>query len=163
MVSLEQFKENAFARGICKEFRAKWKDGLSNKQYIDMALCVKGAEYLVRAYAEGWGISKEAILSRFKAFINGKYIFDNGDYTSQLYCGFKGKIIEPSTLLIILDSEVEIDFPEYYMTQIYITGKESKLRIKNGTSVIVFVGDTPKENIIYDNAGRGIRYELQCI
>ncbi len=162
MVSLEQFKENAFSRGICKEFRGKWEDGLSNKRYMDMALCVKGADYLMRAYAEGWGISKDVILSRFKAFINGKYIYDNGKYTSQLYCGFKGQIKELTTLLIVIDSEVEIELPEHYMIEVCVTGKESKVIVRGGTFVRMYIyGDVPKENLIFDNVKKTEQhYEL---
>lgn len=156
MVSLEQFKENAFAHGICDEFREKWKDGLSNKRYIDMALSVKGADYLMRAYAQGWGISKEAILSRFKAFINGKYILDNGKYLSQLYCGFKGKMVGPTTLLSVIDSRIFIELPSYSFMEIYITGKDSFLSVEGGKCVSVHIyGDTPESNIVLNNVQRG--------
>ena len=55
----------------------------------DLALSIRGIEYIAKAISEGWGIDADTICREFATFINGKYVRDKDGYTSALWCSFK--------------------------------------------------------------------------
>lgn len=101
MVTLEQFKDNAKQHGIC-EMLNDWDNARSKKALMDVALSIRGIEYITRAIAEGWGISPIVIEEEFKPFLNGRYKRSADGYTSSLYCGFKGDTIKIDTTVTLV-------------------------------------------------------------
>lgn len=153
MVTYSDFKANAQREGICDEYVEIWRNCGSKKQIMDMALGVKAVDYLCDAIAKGWGISPHEINKKFAPFINGKYILDNGKYTSAMYCRYMGAIICRTTLLTLIDCTIDILVPKNHICEIYATGK-CNIKIKgDGRAIVVTYGD-PK-NIVLTQSGNG--------
>lgn len=101
MVTLEQFKENAKRQGIC-EMLNDWDSAKSKKQLMDIALSIRGIEYLTRSIAEGWGISPSVIEEEFAPFLNGGYKRYANGYSSSVYCGYRGDTIKIDTTVTLV-------------------------------------------------------------
>lgn len=112
MIDLDQFKANAQSHGIC-EMLDDWNNAKSKKQLIDVALSIRGIEYIATAIAQGWGISPDVIERDFPMFINGRYTRDKDGYTSQMYCRYEGKIDITTTAALIIgfDGVIKADRP----------------------------------------------------
>lgn len=146
MVTLEDFLENAQVEGICDEYRDDVVNCGSKKQLMDMALSVKGADYLCDAIAKGWGVSPQEISKRFAPYINGKYTLDKG-YTSTMYCQYNGSIVCETTLLTLIECNIEVEIPEYHTCEIYACGK-CNIRVKGKGQVLVVTYGNPDEVVL---------------
>lgn len=151
MIDLKSFRENATKDGLCIEYAEKWDTRKSNKQIMDLALEAKGVDYVCDAIAKGWGISPDYIKNRFGSYINGKYIFDNGAYDSEMYCGYSGKIKCRTTLLTLIDCDVEVEVPEYYLCEIYATGHTNIRLTGRGRAAMVCYGEDKDVKIHTDS------------
>ena len=149
MTDLKQFRKNAAADGLCAEYSAIWDNCQSKVQIMEMCLGAKGLDYLCDAYAKGWGITSDAILSSFSRFINGKYIYDNGKYSSTIYCEYKGIIEANTTAICLIDCDAEIILKENYICEVYATGK-CKLKFV-GIGSVVLVAYGKEEDVVSDN------------
>lgn len=138
MVTLEQFKENAKQHGIC-EMLNDWDNARSKKALMDVALSIRGIEYLSRAIAEGWGISKDVIQSEFAPFLNGKYVRSKDGYTSSIYCGNthqKDSINISTTVALIIGFNGVITPPP--ICEIYLVDSSVRLRGDGGALVYLY-------------------------
>lgn len=121
-VTLEDFRKNATEHGIC-EMSADWDKCKSKKQLIDLALSIRGIEYIAKAISEGWGIDAEIICREFAPFINGKYVRDKDGYTSALWCSFKEKspaeIYATQTALLVIGFIGNIYIPKNRICEIH--------------------------------------------
>lgn len=93
---------------------------------MDVALNVRGMQYVAEAIAQGWGISPEVIAKDFQPFNNGKYTRDMDGYTSQMYCQSPEdeiKISTTTTLIICYDKTIIVDRPicELYLVNCNVT------------------------------------------
>lgn len=147
-IGIVQFHRNAQAEGICADFDERWKKSHTKKELIDMALDVKGADYLCDAIAKGWGIDSIELKKNFEQFINGVYKPRMKGYTSEMYCCYKGAILAETTLITVIDSNITINIPRYHICEIFATGK-CKLEIKGeGQCTVVAYGDY--DNVLID-------------
>jgi hypothetical protein len=144
MTDLRQFRANAAADGLCSEYSKIWDNCKSKLQIMDMCLGVKGLDYLCDAYAKGWGISSDAIHGMFPRFINGKYVFDNGDYTSTLYCSFTGEIKVSTTAICLIDCSVKLNIPKNALCEVYATGS-TNIKISGGGSAAIIAYGNPED------------------
>jgi len=128
MNELEQFRENARMRDLCAEYSEKWDACQSNKQLFDFCMDSNGMPYLCRSIIEKWGLTPEYIASRFKAFINGRYVSEQNGYDTEVYCLYNGEMIARTTLLAIIGCNITITVPEYHVCKIHIV--DSKVRIE---------------------------------
>lgn len=141
MVTLEQFKANAQSHGIC-EMLDDWNNAKSKKQLMDVALNVRGMQYISEAIAQGWGVSPEIITKDFSPFNNGRYVYNDG-YTSTMYCQSPEdeiKIGTTTALIIDYDKTIIVDRPicELYLVNcnVIIRGKEmAKVHLYNSTII----------------------------
>lgn len=122
MIDLQTYKKNAHEHGICAEYAQRWDMCLSKRQLMDMCLSVKAVDYLCDSIAKGWGISPVYLSADFNAFINGKYVSEQKGYTSKMYCRFKGDMDADTTLVVVIDSDVDINLPKYAVCEVYCTG-----------------------------------------
>lgn len=153
MVTLEDFLENAQVEGICDEYRDRVVNCGSKKQLMDMALSAKGSDYLCDAIAKGWGISPQEISRRFAPYVNGKYILDNGIYTSQMFCGVGGSLECTTTLLCVIDCNLIITIPQNYICEIQTTKSNLHL-VGSGRVVVVTYGEKDDVTITCDDSVR---------
>lgn len=128
MIDLKQFKENALSHNLCETYTEKWADDKSKRQLFELACDSNAIEYMAESYAEGWGLSTDFIADKFKSYINGKYICSytnskgNG-YTSALLCKYPDEYYHVSTTLLgVLDSDVELGVKPFHFCKIYIAG-----------------------------------------
>lgn len=141
MIDIKQFRENATKENLCSEYVHKWDACGSRKQYIDLALSTKGVDYLCDSIAKGWGISPQYICNSFNAFINGRYISLQNGYESEMYCQHKGEVKARTTVILVLESEIEIEVPKSYVCHIYVAGK-STVNVKGeGECILICYGD----------------------
>ena len=141
MIDIKQFRENATKENLCSEYVQKWDACGSRKQYIDLALSTKGVDYLCDSIAKGWGISPQYICDNFNVFINGNYISLQNGYDSEMYCRYKGEVLARTTVISVLESEIEIKIPKSYLCHIYVAGK-SKVNVKcEGECILICYGD----------------------
>ena len=159
MITLEDFLENAQVEGICDEYRDRVVNCGSKKQLMDMALSAKGADYLCDAIAKDWGVSPSEISKRFAPYINGRYTLDNGNYESVMYCQYNGSIECKTTLLTLIECNIEVEVPEYHACYIYACGK-CNVRIKGKGEVIV-VSYGNKDDVVL-TPDKDIRCKIVC-
>ena len=142
MVTLEQFKENAKQHGIC-EMLDDWNNARSKKALMDVALSIRGIEYLARAISEGWGISPSVINDEFKPFLNGRYKRQMDGYSSSIYCRERGDIVIDTTATLIIDFTGVIVVPSNMVCEIYLCNSgveivgEGKAKIYTYKSFVV--------------------------
>lgn len=152
-VTLEQFRKNAAEHGIC-EMSADWGKCKSKKQLIDLALSIRGIEYIAKAVSEGWGIDADTICHEFAPFINGKYVREKDGYTSALYCSFKEdsptEIYAEQTALLVINFIGKIYIPKNRICEIhavnskfYAYGDGTMNLYRYGDNEIYNTDDTP--------------------
>lgn len=141
MIDLETYRKNAAKENLCEEYSKKWDSCGSNKQYIDMALSTKGIDYICDSIAKGWGISPSYLSERFSHFINGKYKSEQEGYASKLYCEYKGSINADTTIVGLIDCDVDINISDFAICEIYATGKCKINIVGNGRAVFVCYGN----------------------
>lgn len=157
MVDLKQFRENARVYGLCAEYTEKWDNCQSKKQLVDMCFGVKGLDYISDAIAKGWGISPSIIADKFKNYINGNYTFDNGVYTTKMYCLYDGTVVCDTTAVAIIDSNVVVEVPTNAFVEVYLTG-DTQVSLKGfGRCVLVVYGDKVKLSVDEDT---NVRYKV---
>lgn len=146
-VALEQFRKNATEHGIC-EMSADWDKCKSKKQLIDLALSIRGIEYIAKAISEGWGIDADTICREFATFINGKYVRDKDGYTSALWCSFKeespAEIYAEQTALLVIGFIGNIYIPKNRICEIHAVNSkfnaygDGVLRLKSYGEVEIY-------------------------
>lgn len=141
MIDLNKFRENASEQNLCSEYSSKWNDRLSRKQLVDLALDSKGADYVCDAIAKGWGVSPEFISTKLSAYINGNYMSNQNGYTSKMYCGYNGHVFANTTLIVLINSDVTVEVPDYSICEIYCTGKVNVRTTGKGRSVFICYGN----------------------
>ena len=149
LIDINKFRENAISDNLCAEYTEKWNDNLSRKRLIDMALEVKGADYLCDSISKGWGVSPEYISDKFNPYINGKYIAKLQGYDSMMFCNYKGSITSNTTLLILINCDIKIEFPSNHISEIYCTGK-CNINVY-GRGEVVFICYGNENDIIINN------------
>ena len=117
-------KEVADANELCDWGREQAMSAKSRKALADMALHAKAAGYLCRMERLGHKLPYETILRDIPAFINGRYtatfVASNGtEYTSELYCDFKGEIRTGATILTLLGFKGVVNVEENSVVTIY--------------------------------------------
>lgn len=119
-MELEKFKEQAKKHGIC-DMLQDWDNARSKKQLIDIALSIRGIEYIAHSIAEGWGLDPLYISKEFAPFNDAKYIREADGYTSALYCLPEDidVTIKTTTALIIAHDGV-ITIPKNHICELYI-------------------------------------------
>lgn len=114
MVSLDEFRENARAHGVCEEYGGRWSGCVTKKELFDLACEVQGMLFLVKAVSEGWGISPEVIVKEFPRMINGGYIARvetkrGKHYGSQIICRYdEPSFVCDTTVCAVIDSHTTI-------------------------------------------------------
>jgi hypothetical protein len=157
MVDLKQFRENARLDGLCAEYTEKWDSCQSKKQLMDMCLGVKGLDYICDAVAKGWGISPSILAEKFKNYINGRYVFNNGVYTTKMYCLYDGEINCDTTAVSIIESNANVIVPKNALVEIYLTGKTNITLGGLGRCVLIIYGD----NVSYTvDEKTNVRYKV---
>lgn len=159
MTDLKQFRKNAAADGLCAEYSAIWDNCKSKVQVMEMCLGAKGMDYLCDAYAKGWGITTDAIHSSFSRFINGQYVYDNGMYSSAIYCEYKGRIKVSTTALCLVDCNVEIDLSRNTICEVYATGYCNIKFV--GSGVVVLIAYGKEENVLSEHGPSVIFKRIQ--
>lgn len=120
MTGLGQFRVMAEKHGIC-EMAREWDACKSKKQLMDLALTIRGTQYLWKAMREGWGPSQELIQNEFAPFINGGYIRRQDGYTSAIYCGVNpNEITVDTTVALIIGHKGDIIIPRNHLCEIYL-------------------------------------------
>lgn len=151
MTTLEQYRKNAGEHNLCSEYVNIWDSCKSKKEVVDMGLGAKGIDYLCDTIAKGWGISSDVISERFKSFINGKYVSQQDGYTSKLYCNYNGNIFADTTIVGVIDSDVEIEVKDFNICEIYVTGKCHIIAKGNGRAVFICYGNPNDIEISFQN------------
>lgn len=151
-IDLSRFRHNAELKGVCGEYSAAWDSCIGKKQLFDLACDVNGADYLCGAIAQGWGLSPQYISEKFSHYLNGKYICKAKDYTSQIYCQYKGDMICDTTLLVLIDCDIEVQIPRFHFCEIYVTGNSKVSLVGQGSAIVVGYGSDDKIAIETDNA-----------
>lgn len=110
---------------------------------MDLALSIRGIEYIAQAVAEGWGISSAKICAEFAPFNNGKYIRSKDGYTSAVYCS-DGKedcvaeINATTTALLVIDFIGTINIPENRICEIHLVNGKCYIKGKGRGNVYAY-------------------------
>lgn len=145
-ITLSEFRRQAAKHGIC-EMAEQWDKCGSNKQRIDLALTIRGIEYLADAIRDGWGISPDEIVREFKPFLGGRYIhYDEAGYTTSLFCREETPFIEVNTTAaLVIGYEGEIRIPRNrVMCEIYAVN-----------SKVSIIGEAQGSLYLYDSTCDG--------
>lgn len=138
---IEKFKSEARKRGICGMID-DWDNCKSKKQLVDLALSIRGIEYVAESCAEGWGLSADYIVHEFEPFNNHKYVRSKDGYTSALYCKPPEDEITIDTtasLIIGFNGTIRLERPisELYIvnSNVTILGEGARVYLYNSTVV----------------------------
>ena len=119
---------------LCDAYKDKALDAKSKLALMRLALDSNGSSYLCEMQAKGYPLSYETICSKFRPYINGRYVADfkndkgNG-YTSCIYCCFDESDIEiKTTLTTILGCTCDVWVGKNDFVKIY-ADKNCKLMI----------------------------------
>ena len=158
-VALEQFRKNAAEHGIC-EMSADWDKCKSKKQLIDLALSIRGIEYIAKAVSEGWGIDVDTICREFAPFNYGKYVRDKDGYTSALWCSSKeespAEIYAEQTALLVINFIGNIYIPKNRICEIHLINSKCYIR-GEGKGYVYAYGDTE----IYNESEAPVKIKRQ--
>lgn len=128
MIDLEQFKINAKKHGICGML-AEWDNAKSKKQLMDVALSIRGIQYIAGSIAEGWGLSEEYIANEFKPFNEGRYIRELDGYTSALYCCPEDvDVTIKTTSALIIGHDGTITIPKNRPCELHIVNSDVQIQ-----------------------------------
>lgn len=155
MVGLYQFRDIAREHEVCEKYGERWDNCVTKKDFFDLACEVQGAEFLVKAISEGWGISPGAIVEDFPRMINGGYIAEIGtpdgkSYDSQILCRYEGKPYKcATTVCAVIDTRATIEIAENCVCMLFVDAT-SDIRIVCPESSKVRV-ETYSRNVTTDN------------
>lgn len=144
MIDLNTFRENARLDGLCGEYTAIWDGCISKKDYMDMALNVKGLDYLGDSIAKGWGLSPEYIHKKFSNYINGRYIYEGKGYDTEMYCQYSGDVFCRTTAILLIECDVTLHVFNGVVMEVYCTGK-CNVKIKGNGNVAVIAYGRPED------------------
>lgn len=137
-VTLEDFRKNATKHGIC-EMSAEWDKCKSKKQLIDLALSIRGIEYLAKAISEGWGIDADTICREFAPFNYGKYVREKDGYTSALYCGEgENEIFATETAILAIGFVGDIRVPKNRICEIHLVNSKCYIIAEGKANVYTY-------------------------
>lgn len=150
-------KEIDDAKQLCEWGKETALSARSRKAIADMALHAKAAGYLCRMERLGYKLPYETILDSISAFINGRYTAtftaSNGtEYTSQMYCQYKGEARSDATLLTLLGFTGTVYIEENSVVTIY-SDAECDFSIVAPPSSIVACEYWGKKPYIDDDSG----------
>lgn len=136
-MSLIDFKKQSMLHNLCADYKGVWDSCKTHEDLFNLSTDSNSAEWMAKSYSEGWGLSKEYLKDQFSDFINGKYIRDK-EYTSSMYVDFKGEIKgeKLTSVLILLECDVDIVIPERFPIQIHCGGKCSIRFSGKGTAYV---------------------------
>lgn len=123
--SILDLKRKALAMGLCGKYNEKWADATTQKELVDLATDINGADFLCASVAKGWGLSRDFLLQNFGDYINGRYVSAHGekkDYTSEVFIGCDGEIRARTTIIIVLYSDVTVYVPKNHACRIFAAG-----------------------------------------
>lgn len=111
---------------LCDAYKDKALDAKSKLALVRLCLDSNGASYLCEMQAKGYPLSYETICSKFRSYINSRYIAEfknekgNG-YTSCIYCCFSDSsdINIETTITTILGCKSDIWVRENDFVRIY--------------------------------------------
>lgn len=153
MSDLLEFKRKAKALGLCKEYTDKWDKCESKEDLIKTVLDSNGVEFLCDGVQFKWGLTPQFIKESFSEFINGKYLCQNPKgYSVELFCNHIGEIQARSTILVLINCNVEIYIPKDAFVKIYFCMKSAARLHNKGKVLIIAYG---KKNSI------GKRWEIE--
>lgn len=138
MVTLEEFKKNAIEHGISKRMLAAWNNCKTKRQLADLAMNVSSIGFLCNSIRKGWGISPDELERKFSDYINGKYSSLQKGYSTKMYCNYKGDIIADSLIIVIINSEVDIEIQDGKSCSLYCV-VECSVNLINSKSRATFV------------------------
>lgn len=137
---IDDFMELAKSHGsLCPEYDKKIKSARSRIDLFKTILDVQPLSVICESVKGGWGDAVRIINKLFHDFINGKVTRDGG-YSSSLYVGYKGKIEIHTTLICVIDSDVELEFEDYEYATILVAGN-SKLHSVGGNTEVEAYGE----------------------
>lgn len=145
MVTLDDFKANAKTHGIC-DMVSQWDNAKSKKQLMDIALSIRGIQYIAEAIARGWGISPDVISKEFSAFLNGKYIRNQNGYTSCVYCSPPDKeIIIDTTAALIIDFNgiIKVD---RHISELHVVKSCAKVICRDSCDIYSYCSDVTSDD-----------------
>lgn len=151
-------KRNAVMLGLCDEYKAKWDEVTDKRELVDVGLDANGVDFLCASCSGGWGLTTGFIRENFAGFINGHYTRNKDGYTSELYVGYRGAILQSSTITTVLGGQIEIMIPKINICKIYVAAG-SDVTIKcDGVCELYVYGDTNTINIT--GRGRVSRHDM---
>ena len=122
----EWIQEIIKSGNLCSDYTSKVNNAKSNMELIKLCYDANGASYLCEMDAKGFPLPYEVICSRFRPYINGRYIAEykndkNNGYTSSLYCCFNDfdEIQIETTITTLLGCKTYIRVKENDFVQLY--------------------------------------------
>lgn len=145
--------------GLCGDYKGVWDKSTTQKDLVNIAADINGADFLCASVAKSWGLKKDYIRNNFKGLINGSYVARCGKdkgYTSEIYVVHKGDITVRTTILIVLYSDVTIHVPINHVCRIFSAGNTNIYVECNGVCEFVNYSDNNMRYIVNGNSGKFI-------
>lgn len=155
MNELTKFRESANEHNVCAEYSKLWDKCETKKQLFDLALCSGAMFYFCQSYAEGWGLSLGYIASKFRPFINGRYISEQKGYDSEMYVAYNEDVTIRATNTVFLDCDCTINIGTNMICNLIVVNGNVHINGK-GICYVHHYGNcniTHSENIKYHENG----------
>lgn len=120
MSSILDFKREAIAKGLCKQYRNKWDNAQSKKDLVDIALDANGIEYMAEMLNEGWGLTPEHIHKEFADYINGRYEKKHNGYKTAMYVMYNGELTTSCTAYLLASCNIKVVIPKNCVCRLFI-------------------------------------------
>jgi len=147
------FYRNSLARNLCRGYSDEFKKDLENKEEL-FRLCLRqqSIPYFATACYQQWGLNIDFIKTRYKEFINGKYLAKDCDkvkgYTYELWCSNLKPINTNSDVLHAMQCNCEINIPITKCPTLYISNKSNIIINSEGyNSIRLYLFDESIINI----------------
>lgn len=131
---------------ICQKYRDLVLSASSKSALAEIISDANGIEFLTSRISTDISMDYAEVASTLRAHVNGRRVFEHGGYTSEIYCGYKGKVTARSTILAVWGSDVTIRVPALKRVEINCDS-HSTCRIfleKGASAACVYWGKKPE-------------------
>lgn len=148
MSSILDFKREAIAKGLCKQYRTRWDNAQSKKDLMDIALDANGIEYMAEMLNEGWGLTPGYICKEFADYINGRYEKSYNGYKTAMYVMYDGELTASCTAYLLASCNMKVVIPENCVCRLFICAGSNITIDCEGDCEVYCYGDRSQVNDI---------------
>lgn len=131
---------------VCQKYRGRILSASSKVALAEILSDSNGVEFMTSRISTDISMNYTEVASTLRAHVNGRRVFEHDGYTSEIYCGYKGKATARSTIMAVWGSDITIRVPALKRIEIHCDS-HSTCRIfleKGASAACVYWGKKPE-------------------